>query len=108
MRRSASKGLQNLANSLFVARHTAARPERDGLHFLPRALKIIVDDAKIIAAVAQHFLARSLETPLNIILGILPASTDAAFEIRPRRRQNEHGNGVGQFALHLQRSLDVN
>src|SRR5580692_3306125 len=108
MRRSASKRLQDFANSFFVRRHPATRAQSDGLHFPACALDVIVDDGEIIAAVVQHFLAGPFEPPVNLVFGILPARPNAPFEFRARRRQNKNGHRARKFAFHLQSALDIN
>src|ERR1700735_3953131 len=108
MFRSASKGLQNFANSFFVTRHSESRPKRNRLHCLPGPLEIVVDYGEIVAAVVKHFLPRSFKSPANFVFRILPARPDAMFELRSRRRQDKNRNSAGQLLFHLQSTLNVN
>src|SRR5271166_6481382 len=107
MRNSASKGLQDLANSILVPCHTATGAERDRLYFPAGALEVVVDDRKVITAVVQHLLSRAFETPANFVFRILAASANAPLQVRARRRQNENGDCSRQLLLHLKSALNV-
>src|ERR1700728_19568 len=106
--RSASKGLQNFANSFFITRHPASRAERNGLDFLTCALDVIVDDGVIVATIVQHFLPCTFEPPANFVFRILATPPYAMFKFSARRRQDEDCYTARQLLFYLQSSLYVN
>src|SRR5271156_264478 len=108
MWKSASKSLQNFANSFFVQRHLATRAQSDGLNFAAGALDVVIDDGVIVTVVPQHFIARAIKAAPDFIFGILAPRTQPAFEILLRRRQNKNHDGGGQLLFYLLRTLHVN
>src|SRR5690348_13655200 len=68
MGRSASERHQNFANSIFVPRDAATRPERNGLGFTPGAVEVVVDKRKVIATIAQHLLPGTFEPAADFVL----------------------------------------
>src|ERR1700693_393384 len=108
MFRSASKGLQNFANSFFIPRHPASRAECNGLDFFTCALDIVVDDGVIVATIVQHLLARTFEPTPNFVFRILTTLPYAMFELSARRRQDEDCYSARQLLFYLQSALYVN